>query len=128
LPLAFEIEYAYRGVGASGDETRLDLHTLGANMLFDGSDLVGPFGVYAGAGIGARIERVHFRSTSGTSSTAINGSGFFWQAMGGVTVSVAREAQLYGGVRFMDAGTLRNDEFRVNTQALNYEFGFRFFF
>ena len=128
LPLAIEIEYAYRGVSASTDETSLDLHTLGANVLFDASDLAGPVGLYAGVGIGFRISELHVRSHSGSTAVGIEGDGFFWQAMGGVTVSVAREVQLFAGVRYSDAGTLQNDEFRVNSEALNYEFGLRFFF
>jgi hypothetical protein len=127
IPVAFEVEYAYRGVSAE-DDSSVDLHTLAANVLFDASDVVGPFGVYAGGGIGVRIDQLRVVSSGGSTAVGINGSGFFYQAMGGVTVSLHDRFQLYSGVRFTDAGTVREAPYRLNSEALNYEFGLRYFF
>lgn len=128
-PVAFELEYAFRRVDAEdGQDSRYNVSTLSANVLFDASDLLGPVGVYAGAGVGITIDQVRIESGTGGGSVQISSNRFFWQLMAGLTLSVHKTTQLYTGVRFTDAGTYEEDPFRWHSEALNYEFGLRFFF
>lgn len=140
-PFSVEFEYAYRsvdsdiysdaGVQLSSDGS-IDAHTIGVNALFDAPDLVGPFGLYAGAGIGLRISTLRVStlggSTLGSSEISISGDDFYWQVMGGVQFSIAPRTQLYAGIRWIDLGRISNDDYRVDAEMLNYEVGIRFFF
>ena len=129
IPAAFEVEYAFRRINANDDrDGRVNLHTISANVLFDMSDLVGPFGVYGGGGIGVTIDEISIASSGGQTFVGVKGGRFFWQAMAGLTLSVHDRAQLYAGVRWTDSGTYEDEEFRFHSEALNYEFGARFFF
>ncbi|MFG0285246.1 MAG: outer membrane protein [Phycisphaerales bacterium JB039] len=140
IPISIEIEYAYRNVSdddiptgfsyrgpilATGD---LDLHTLTANLLLDLPDLLGPVGVYAGAGIG--FARGHFetRSQFRDSNIDVSGDGLFVQAMAGLTVSITRSVQLYGGLRWSDAGRIENESASVRAEMVAAEAGLRIFF
>lgn len=138
LPLSFEVEYAYRrfetedfidpSTGFLADN-RISMHTISANLLLDKPNLIGPVGVYAGAGIGVHINELRI-STSGESgsTTEVSGEGFFWQAMAGLTLSFDERWQLYGGVRWADGGTFDDEVLRVDTETFNIEFGVRFYF
>lgn len=129
FPVAFELEYAFRRVNADDNQdTRYNLSTLTANVLFDASDILGPVGVYAGGGLGITIDQVRIESGTGGGSVQISSNRFFWQVMAGVTLSVHKTTQLYAGIRFTDAGTYEEEQFRWHSEALNYEFGLRFFF
>lgn len=127
VPLAFEFEYAFRSADTSGDGS-VNLNTIGANILFDASDLIGPIGFYAGGGIGVQIDYLRVVSVGGSTSVGINGSGFFYQAMGGVSVSLSDRFQLYSGVRWVDGGIVSEDPYRLNSQSVNYEIGLKYFF
>ncbi len=131
-PLTFEFEYAYRYLDADGtggmNDGSVSLNTLSWNAMFDYPDLIGPVGVYAGGGIGFNISSFSFRSSGGAGSAAIDGTGFFWQAMAGVTVSVHPQAQILAGIRWSDAGDMGDDTLEIDGEMLNYEIGFRIFF
>jgi hypothetical protein len=134
-PIAIEIEYTYRDIDAESDSAQFDsgdfsLHTVAANLLIDAPNVVGPIGAYAGIGAGARLTYFKFSSApSGDGTTLdLDGDGFYWQAMAGLTVSLGPTSQLYGGVRWSDAGTLEDDTVRVETEILSYEIGLRLFF
>lgn len=131
-PFSLEFEYAYRYLDADGltgaDDGDVSVHSLVWNALFDYPDLIGPVGVYAGAGIGFNINQFAFASSGGQGSAAVDGAGFFWQAMAGVTISVHPRAQILGGIRWSDAGEIEDDSLRVDSDMINYELGIRFFF
>lgn len=141
-PLSIEVEYAYHRIDADdysdsanslGADGRISLHTFAVNLLFDYPDLVGPVGLYAGGGLGFRISRFKLTSISNEdigheTEVEVDSDGFFWQAMAGATVSVGRSTQLYGGVRWTDAGVIENDRIEVDAQMVNLEFGLRVFF
>lgn len=138
LPLSIEIEYAYRSIefddfidpstGLLGDD-EISLHTLTVNLLFDQPDLLGPVGVYAGVGAGFHISRFRFSTAGGAGSTTeVQGEGFFWQAMAGVTISLDPRWQLYSGVRWADAGSIDDDALRIDAETFDIEFGVRFYF
>lgn len=130
-PIAFEVEYAYRQVDAIDDsDGRYTVSTLTANVLFDASDILGPVGVYAGGGLGITIDEVRASSGTAGGTLEINSNRFFWQLMGGVTVSVSHAVQLYAGARYTNAGTYEDDDgdFRWHSDAVNGEFGIRIFF
>lgn len=132
LPLSVEVEYAFRYVdvdeSTSGGDGDISLHTFAVNGLFDYPDLIGPVGVYAGIGLGATIQSFSFVSSGGAGAAGIDTGGFYWQATGGLTVSVHPQAQLFGGVRWSDAGTMEDSSVRVRAEMLSYELGVRFFF
>ena len=114
-------------------DNRISQHTLTFNILYDEPNLIGQVGVYGGIGLGIRIDEFKF-STSGNeefdgSTTEVNSGGFFWQAMAGVTVSIDPRSQLYGGIRWADAGDLDDrDSLRLDAEMVSIEFGFRVFF
>jgi opacity protein-like surface antigen len=132
MPLSLEGEYAYRRVDGDGDgfdgSSDMRLHTLAFNVLLDAPDLVGPVGVYAGIGLGVRIDEFSFSSGSGGSSTSVSGSDFYWQAKAGVNVSINERTQLFGGVVWSDAGELSDRGLTVDAEQLSVELGVRFFF
>lgn len=140
VPLSLEIEYAYRNItideaiaddgarrSASGD---LDLHTFSANILLDAPDLISVFGVYAGAGVGIVASELAVKSRSGDTDVAVTSEDIFLQAMAGVTVSVSRTLQLYGGVRWMNAGSIEQEggDLAVDVEIVAAELGLRMFF
>jgi opacity protein-like surface antigen len=138
LPLSFEVEYAYRqfetddfidpSTGFLADN-RIAFHTISANLLFDQPSLIGPIGVYAGAGIGVNLSELRISTSGESGSTAeVSGEGFFWQAMAGLTLSLDRQWQLYGGVRWADPGTFDDQAIRIDAETFNIEFGVRFYF
>jgi len=136
-PVSVEFEYAFRrfttedyldpDTGRLGD-TEFYSHTLAFNTLLDAPDLIGPVGFYGGGGVGFRMSSLSYRSTGGTSSTEVEGSEFFWQLMGGATVSISDRAQLYGGMRWTDAGDVEDDVIRLDLESVDIEVGLRFFF
>jgi opacity protein-like surface antigen len=140
VPISFEVEYAYRNIttdeaiaadgtrrSASGD---LDLHTFSLNLLLDAPDLVSVFGVYAGAGVGLVASELRVKSRSGDTDVAITSEDVFLQAMAGVTVSVSRTVQLYGGLRWSTAGSIEQEqgEIEVDAEMVAAEAGLRVFF
>ncbi|MCZ6837110.1 MAG: outer membrane beta-barrel protein, partial [Planctomycetota bacterium] len=141
-PLSFEIEYAYRRFDTDDyfdpdtmklADNEVTLHTITGNVLFDAPRLIGPVGLYAGIGLGVRIEEFSYHSSGDDdergSTTEINGSGFFWQAMAGVTFAISPRTQLYGGVRYADGGELDdNDVLKIDSEMINIEFGIKFYF
>ncbi len=140
-PIAFEFEYGYRQVETDVfidpdtmllADNELDLHTLSLNLMLDAPNLIGPVGLYAGGGIGARLGQVRVRSIDieepEEPTTTISGEGFLWQLMAGVTVEVAPNAQLHAGVRWSDGGTIDEGPLRYDTEALAIEVGFRLYF
>ena len=136
-PVSVEFEYAFRrfatedyldpDTGRLGD-TDFFSHTLAFNTLLDTPDLIGPVGFYAGGGIGFRMSSLSFQSGGGSSSTQIEGGEFFWQLMGGATVSLSDQLQLYGGMRWTDAGSVEDDVIRLDLESVDVEIGLRFFF
>lgn len=136
-PVSVEVEYAFRrfatedyldpDTGRLGD-TDFYSHTLAFNTLLDVPDLVGPAGFYAGAGVGFRLSSLSFSSGGGGSTTEIEGGEFFWQLMGGATVSLSDRLQLYGGVRWTDAGDVEDEVIRLGLESVDVEVGVRFFF
>jgi opacity protein-like surface antigen len=137
-PIVFEVEYAFRQLETDDfidpntsllADNQLDLHTISANLLFDAPNLLGPVGVYAGAGIGARISEARIRvgGESGT-TTRVSGEGLLVQAMAGITVTIDRQWQAHAGVRWSDGGTIDGDLLRYDTESLAFEVGFRLFF
>jgi len=139
-PIAFEFEYGFRQVETDVfvdpdtmllADNELDLHTLSLNLMLDAPNLVGPVGLYAGGGIGARLGEVRIRTIDveeDDPTTTVSGEGFLWQLMAGVTVEVAPNAQLHAGVRWSDGGTIDEGPLRYDTEALGIEVGFRLFF
>ncbi len=138
MPLVIEVEYLFRRfeterytdpeTGERGDN-RMTSHIFAANLLFDAPAIAGPVGVYAGAGIGFRISQFSFSTSStGQSGTQVSGEDLYWQAMGGLTITLQEHMQLYGGVRWVDGGDQRNGSLTVDTQSFSIEVGFRFYF
>lgn len=140
VPLSLEIEYAYRNItideaiapdgsrrSASGD---LDLHTFSANILLDAPDLISVFGVYAGGGVGIVASELAAQSRSGEAKLAVTSEDIFLQVMAGVTVSVSRQLQLYGGMRWATAGSIEQEggDLSVDAEVVSAEFGLRMFF
>lgn len=137
IPVSFEIEYAYRHYETEEfldpdtmrlGENQYNLHTITANVLYDVPNAFGPIGVYAGVGAGFRISELRFSTSNGMTDGDISGDGFFWQALGGVTVSVGRGTQFYGGVRYSNAGDVDGDVVQLDTESFSIEAGLRFFF
>lgn len=140
VPISFEVEYAYRNIttdeAIAADGTRrpasgdLDLHTFSLNLLLDAPDLVSVFGVYAGAGVGLVASELRVKSRSGDTDVAITSEDVFLQAMAGVTVSVSRSLQLYGGLRWSTAGSIEQEggALSVDAEMVAAEVGLRMFF
>lgn len=143
VPVSLEVEYAFRYVpgdvvdvlGNRLDSTNISAHTIGANVVFDAEDVLGPVGFYAGAGIGVRISELSISTNtigdpepSPRSTAEASGNGFFWQAMAGITFSIDQQTQLYAGVRWVDLNDLDDDGIDVDAEQLNYEFGLRYWF
>ena len=145
-PISLEVEYAFRYVpgevrdalGRRIDDTNISAHTIGANLVFDADDVVGPIGVYAGVGVGVRISELRISTNTipgddddddfPRSTTEASGNGFFWQAQAGLTFSIDQQTQLYAGVRWVDLGRLDEDGVDVDAELLNIEFGLRYYF
>lgn len=132
-PVAIEVEWTYRefdveSVGALSADGDISLNTIAANLLLDQANIIGPVGAYAGLGAGVRINRFKFSSSSGQSELKVDGDGFYWQAMAGLTVSLGERTQVFGGVRWSDAGTIDDDGLKADTETLDYEIGIRLLF
>jgi opacity protein-like surface antigen len=132
-PVAIELEWTYRefdveSVGSLSADGDISLNTIAANLLLDQANIIGPVGAYAGLGAGVRINQFKFSSSSGQSELKVDGDGFYWQAMAGLTVSLGERTQLFGGVRWSDAGTIDDNDLSVDTETLDYEIGIRLFF
>lgn len=136
-PFSLEMEYSFRrfdtddyldpGSGLLGDN-RTDMHVFAVNLLIDKSNILGPLGIYAGGGIGFRISEFQYSSSGGSSESNIHSDGGFGQVMAGLTFSIDRSIQVYGGMRWSDGGAIENDLIRLETESVNIEFGLRFFF
>ena len=138
-PLSFELEYSYR----SADFTSIVAGDLAASAVGDGQthalmfNVIGdwalgnsPVGVYAGLGAGIADTRVELRSVDGVDTLLDSDSDttFAWQAMAGLTVSLGSRSQLYGGIRYFDAGDVDFEALGGENASFNYEVGIRFFF
>lgn len=131
VPISVEGEYAYRHAdadSAGGGDGSIKLHSLTFNVMLDLPDLIGPVGFYAGMGLGIRIDKFAFSSSSGNATAGISGDGFFWQARGGLTISITPRTQLYAGVIWADGGTSDSITQSVDVEMVGAEFGFRLFF
>lgn len=132
-PVAVEVEWTYRefdveSVGSLTADGDISMNTIAANLLLDQANIIGPVGVYAGLGAGVRVNRFKLGSTSGQSELKVDGEGFYWQAMAGLTVSLGERTQLFGGVRWSDAGTIEDDGIRADIESVDYEIGIRLLF
>jgi len=132
-PVAVEVEWTYRefdveSVGSLSADGDISMNTIAANLLLDQANIIGPVGAYAGLGAGVRVNRFKFSSTTGQSELKVDGEGFYWQAMAGLTVSLGERTQLFGGVRWSDAGTIEDDGISADTESLDYEIGIRLLF
>jgi len=137
-PIVFEFEYAFRDVETEDfldpvsnllADNQLDIHSLSANIMFDAPNLLGPVGVYAGAGIGARLSEARIRVGGEDGSiTKARGEDLLVQAMAGITVSLDPQWQLHAGVRWSDGGTIDEGAVRYDTEAFAIEVGFRLYF
>ncbi len=137
-PLSLELEYSYRSADfdriAIGDsaaaEGEGDVHALMLNVMADWKLGFGRLGAYVGGGVG-------LARTSGDLD-AIDGVGlpiesdsdttFAWQAMAGLTWTLTERSQLYGGIRYFDAGDVDFELLGSENASFNYELGLRFFF
>lgn len=138
-PISFELEYSYRDVdfdrvtasglsaSAGGDGST---HALMLNVLADWRIGYGPLGVYLGGGIGLAYTEADLRSLDGAATGLASDSDttFAWQAMAGLTWSVNERTQLYGGVRYFDAGDVDFATSGAENASVGYELGLRFFF
>ena len=137
-PFSVELEYSYRsvdfqtivagdlGVSAVGDG---ETHALMFNVIGDWAIGNSPVGVYAGVGAGIADTTADLQSVDGVASGLASDSDttFAWQAMAGLTLTLGNRSQLYGGIRYFDAGDVDFQALGSENASFNYELGIRFF-
>lgn len=137
-PFRLEFEYAYReaetetidveGMSAPLDSD-VEIQSFMLNGIIDFKLGDGPFGVYAGAGLGVAITRFDIRSINGIDNDRSEwNSSFAYQGLAGVTFEVGDNAELFGGVRWFDALEVDITNVQLDTSSIDFEAGLRFFF
>ena len=138
--LSIEFEYAFRTaeidalsappltLPATGQN---ESHSLMLNVI--GSvNIVGGFGLYGGAGVGAAITNSDLTVDLGGGLTVSfpgdTDMTLAWQFMGGVQYTFGRHLVLYSGVRYFDAGTVEFETFQSANSSIAFEIGLRLYF
>lgn len=131
-PLCVEFEYAYRTaeVDASGIDADLNTHAFMFNLLVLHEFEDSPFGLYLGIGAGAAVSVADVDEAG--SEVDEEDVTFAYQVMGGISVDLSHNLELFGGVRWFDALEPEFEEsggtLEVENRSVNIEAGLRIYF